>query len=266
MTNTNRSSLDYSKISVIDMCYFLNDRADLTSDKSYFAGLDAESFSYTEMYEYIKFKTDNFDKFKFDLFIVDLRLFTPIFDKYSENVDGEIELISENETNYDLEWHTDMKLHEYIDTLEKMNDGLLICNDRIKYFSKIAEDLYSTVCETKTTELINNNTPPPVEFSANKIIDIYDPKKVHKEFKKELNCNYDTFRAWFVDSVICGKKMSWKYDDGNKTQLRSFVYNLCGGWTPKQTNTAFNITVDSNTRDTQINDELIQRLEKCKVK
>lgn len=105
---------------------------------------------------------------------------------------------------------------------------------------------------------------PPVKFTANKIIDIYDPMKVHKEFKKELKCDYDTFRTWFVDGLICDKKMSWKYADGNKTQLRSFIYNLCGGWTPKETNTAFNLKVDSNTRDTQINNDLLQRLEKCK--
>ena len=105
---------------------------------------------------------------------------------------------------------------------------------------------------------------PPAKFTAKKIIDIYDSVKVYKEFKRELKCDYDTFRMWFVDGLICDKKMSWKYSNGNKTQLRSFIYNLCEGWTPKETNTAFNVVVDSNDRDTQINNDLLQRLEKCK--
>ena len=142
--------------------------------------------------------------------------------------------------------------------------------DMIKeLYAKIKNNPYGI--KPKHKPIFNENTitspPSPISppFTAKKIIDIYDPVKVHKEFRKELNCTYETFKAWFVDSVVCDKKMSWKYDKGNKTQLRSFIYNLCEGWTPKETNTAFiKISVDSNIRDTQINNDLLQRLEKCR--
>ncbi|MFZ4581546.1 MAG: hypothetical protein ACOYM7_02745 [Paludibacter sp.] len=103
-------------------------------------------------------------------------------------------------------------------------------------------------------------------FAGAKIIDVYDPKKIHNEFKNELKCDYQTFKAWFVDSVICEKQMSWKYDNENKTQLRSFIYVLCGGWKPAETNTAFKISVDSNVRECNINSNLLQRIEKCSFK
>lgn len=108
-------------------------------------------------------------------------------------------------------------------------------------------------------------TKEPREFTGKKLIDIYDPEKVHKEFKKELKCDYDTFKAWFVDSVICDEKMKWTYKDGNKQQLRSFIYTLTYGWKPAETNAAFKITVNSNDRENKLNPDLLQRLEKCKV-
>ena len=137
----------------------------------------------------------------------------------------------------------------------------------LKFLDDLILDISNknSYCDALINYITENSTPPPpVKFTANKIIDIYDPKKVHTEFRKELGCTYETFKVWLVDGVICDKKMSWKYKNGNKTQLRSFIYNLCGGWTPNETNTAFKIIVDSNNRDTQINNDLLQRLEKCR--
>lgn len=125
-------------------------------------------------------------------------------------------------------------------------------------------DAVKNIQPTTTTE-----PPAPIEqpvFTGSKLIDVYDPKKVHTEFKKELKCNYDIFKAWFVDSTICSKQMDWKYKKGNKTQLRCFIYVLCGGWEPAQTNTAFKIKVDSNTKQTQIDKFLLQRIIKCERK
>lgn len=107
----------------------------------------------------------------------------------------------------------------------------------------------------------------PKAFAGSKIIDIYDPIKVHKEFKKELKCDYNTFKAWFIDSVICDKQMSWDYGDGNKAQLIKFIFILCGGWEPAQINTVFKTKVDSNNnRAKELNANLLQRLEKCTIK
>jgi hypothetical protein len=129
-------------------------------------------------------------------------------------------------------------------------------------------DEYPTIFE-KYNQLLKPapaSESAPKAFTGSKIINVYDPIKVHKEFKKELKCDYNTFKAWFVDSVICDKKMSWKYDNENKTQLRSFIYVLCGGWMPKETNTAFKISVDSNVRECNLNSNLLQRIEKCMFK
>lgn len=124
----------------------------------------------------------------------------------------------------------------------------------------------------QSTEPANTQTGTnePRKFTGKKLIDIYDPKKVHTEFKKELKCNYNTFKAWFIDSVICDKKMSWNYSgkkgEPNKAQLMRFLFVLCSGWEPAETNTAFEINVDSNNdRAKELNANLLQRLEKCKV-
>lgn len=126
-------------------------------------------------------------------------------------------------------------------------------------------DNYLTFLKAESKPTTTTGTEPPV-FTGSKLIDVYDPQKVHAEFKKELRCDYDTFKAWFIDGVICSKQMDWKYKNGNKTQLRSFLYVLTGGWEPAQTKTAFKIDVDSSTRQTAINEHLLQRIEKCTAK
>ena len=64
--------------------------------------------------------------------------------------------------------------------------------------------------------------------------------------------------------------MSWNYSgkkgEPNKAQLMRFLFVLCSGWEPAETNTAFKINVDSNNdRAKELNANLLQRLEKCKV-
>ena len=107
-------------------------------------------------------------------------------------------------------------------------------------------------------------TTTPKEFAALKIKSKFNPDLVFDEFKSVLKCDIDTFKDWFVDGKVSDKKMSWKYDDQNKTQLRSFLFELCGGWSPKETNKAFKISVDSNTRQTNLNDDLLKKIDKCK--
>ena len=97
------------------------------------------------MCDYIKIKTDNFDKYKFDLLIEDIRLFPPNFDK-TVVVNNE-KVYIENVTGYDLEWDPGMKLHEYIHKIEELNDGLFVSCMRILDFSEVAENLYQKICE-----------------------------------------------------------------------------------------------------------------------
>jgi hypothetical protein len=116
-------------------------------------------------------------------------------------------------------------------------------------------------------KLFTPNNPAPEEhdtndFKAPKIKDKYCPDKIYKEFKKDFKCSKNTFDNWFINGKY-DKKMNWLYKDGNKDQLRSFLFEVCGGWTPKETNTAFNIKVNSNNRVTKLNNEIETRLKRC---
>ncbi len=100
------------------------------------------------------------------------------------------------------------------------------------------------------------------DFKAPKIKDKYCPDKIYNEFKKDLKCTKNTFDNWFINGKH-DKKMHWLYKDGNKDQLRSFLFEVCGGWTPSETNIAFNIKVNSNNRTTNLNNEMEARIKKC---
>ena len=156
--------------------------------------------------------------------------------------------------------------------VEKMGQAAGIRYEFEIYRQKKRNKFEPLATTLQSTEPANTQpgTKEPRKFTGKKLIDIYDPKKVHKEFRTELKCNYNTFKAWFVDSVICDKKMSWNYSgkkgEPNKAQLMRFLFVLCSGWEPAETNTAFEINVDSNNnRAKELNPDLLQRLEKCKV-
>lgn len=174
-----------------------------------------------------------------------------------------------------IEFRTKTKISKFNDLF--FNDLDEILKQLFDFFKDSDQDEFKPfeiglfneiIQQTETTP--GNNTPgnntPPAKFTGNKLIDIYDPKKVHKEFRNELKCDYNTFKAWFIDSIISDKKMKWNYRNGNKTQLRSFIYWLTYGWKPSETNLAFIISVDSNDREQNLNKDLLQRIEKCKIK
>ena len=77
MKTTNTNLLDYSNIDILDMCYFLNYKAELNSNE-YLKKFNPLLISKVEMYEYIKFKTDNFILIKFNLVIDEIRSY--VFD------------------------------------------------------------------------------------------------------------------------------------------------------------------------------------------
>lgn len=148
METTNTSGLDYSKISVTDMCYFLNDKAVLTNN-NYIKKFNPLLISKVEMYEYIKFKTDNFDKIKFQLVFDEIASYCfEYMDFYRlEKVDGKF--INKYVTDYEIDYNfTDKEPYEYICRILELNKGLIVNCKQIIEFIKIAEDLYKTICET----------------------------------------------------------------------------------------------------------------------
>ena len=184
---------NYSKISVEDMCYFLNDRVDLARNESYFDGYDPDEFSGSEMYEFLKFKTDNFDIIKFQLVIDEIRLFTPLFYKI---VDDDII----NEESYNSEWNTDDKLHDYIERTLELNDGLFLHCEQIKQFSLLAEELYQSINDTSAPDTATIEPPPP-EMNLSKLDDLFILKITEKQ-KARLKADIETFISTYKKKQI----------------------------------------------------------------
>jgi len=148
MKKTNISLLDYSKISVIDMCYFLNGKADLTSNE-YLKKFSPLLFSKVEMYEYIKFKTDNFDKNKFQLVFDEICDYCWVhMDFYRlEKVDGKF--ITSWGTDYQIDYSIESyKPLEFIKSTLSLNKGLIVNNNQIIDFIELAENLYKEYCKS----------------------------------------------------------------------------------------------------------------------
>ena len=139
----------------------------------------------------------------------------------------------------------------------------LLINE-IPYNETILNERVSMMLEylENKLKLFTPNNPDDNDFKAPKIKEKYCPDKIFKEFKKDLKCTKNTFENWFINGKY-DKKMKWSYKDGNKDQLRSFLFEVCGGWTPSETNTAFNLTVNSNNRTTKLNNEMKARIKKC---
>lgn len=190
------NGLDYSKINVEDMCYFLNDRVDLARKESYFDGYDPDEFLGSEMYEFLKFKTDNFDKIKFQLVIDEIRLFTPLFYKI---VDDDII----NEECYNLEWNSDDKLHDYIERTLELNDGLFLHCEQIKQFSLLAEKIYNELQGESKAPAKDLEPPPPPEMDLSKLDDLFIPKITEKQ-KERLKKDIETFISTYNNKKLVG--------------------------------------------------------------
>ena len=236
----------------------------------------------SEMNNFIQEYTNNFDIKSLEYLRKDLNKFTDNikFTLINETLHEDVSVEQQDRPTTVVGYLKTNKINPDTCTPRQKVDLVLndIENKKLNYYADESIFSYEIEQYLKFTDMIEREykdrlqpeskgmIPPPPLFTANKIYKDYDPTKVHKEFKKEFKCTYGTFKTWFVDGFICDKKMSWNYDNGNRTQLRSFLLLLCGGWKPKQTNTAFKIEVDSNDRETGLNDALFQRLEKCRFK
>ena len=148
---TTNNFLDYSKFNVIDFCYFLNGKADLTSNK-YLKGFNPRMFSKVEMYEYIKFKTDNFDKIKFQLVFGEISEFVFAYMGFYKltKVDGEFINVYEKDYEEDYDF-TDKEPYEYICKTLELNKGLRVNCQQVVEFIELAENEYKRVFETTGT-------------------------------------------------------------------------------------------------------------------
>lgn len=156
------NKLDYSKISVSDFCYLLNDRTDLTSNEN-LKGVRPYEFQNVEMYDFIKFKTDNFDKYKFSLLIDDIRSYIPIFDQCFEGKIYEDKHVGFETSDGDL-YSPEIKLHEFISKVYVLRSGYFLHGSQFHLirFSEMAEELYQSISDTSE---INKEKKKEYSFS-----------------------------------------------------------------------------------------------------
>ena len=172
MNTVKNNILDFSKFDVTDWLYFLNDKAGLTSN-NYIKNFNPLDYSKVEMYEYLKFKTDNFDKLKFQL----------VFDEICQfSFEMDFSKKEYKEIDYIIPFH---KPTEFIRKTLELNKGLTVNCQQVVVFIELAENLYQTICEQapgNTTE----GTPEPKPF-AGLLMELDDEQleRLYKFFDKE---------------------------------------------------------------------------------
>lgn len=169
-TDTN-NIMDFSKIDILDMCDFLNGKADLTTN-NYLKRFNPFDISKVEMYEYIKFKTDNFNKIKFQLVFDEISYYSFNMDFYRlAKVDGKIlnKYVADYEVDYNF---TGKEPYEYICKTLELNKGLIVNCQQVIEFIKIAEELYQTVCEQAPGNTLE--VPPKQKPFAGLLMELND--------------------------------------------------------------------------------------------
>lgn len=170
-TDTN-NIMDFSKIDVIDMCYFLNGRADLSTN-NYLKKISPLLFSKVEMYEYIKSKSDDFDKFKFQLVFDEICEYCFVYMDFYRVVKVNGKFVTKNVVDYEVDY--DIKFQnptEHILKTLELNKGLSVYNQRIVEFIEIAEELYQTVCEQAPGNTLE--VPPKQKPFAGLLMELND--------------------------------------------------------------------------------------------
>jgi len=213
MKTTNTNLLDYSNIDILDMCYFLNYKAELNSNE-YLKKFNPLLISKVEMYEYIKFKTDNFILIKFNLVIDEIRSYVfDYMDFYKlEKVNGKF--VNKYAKDYKVDFSIKYdEPYKYICRTLELNKGLMVNSQQIVEFIMIAEDLYKEHCESKPAPEPKNK--PKLNQLQTKLSDIqrgklFDLLVLHKfipETDKEgfiwafggVNANYTSYSTEWLE-------------------------------------------------------------------
>lgn len=166
MNTTNNSQFDYSMFSLKDFCFFLKCGVDYSFNGYLSRNFTPFDISEVEMYEYLKFKTDNFDNYKFKLVFTEIsNLCFGWNDLYNvESINGEIvnRYIGNLKINTDIDF---FKPYSFLKSIfdidkEKKKDFFMFT-----YFVKLAENLYQTICEQAPGNTMEG-TPEPKPFAG----------------------------------------------------------------------------------------------------
>lgn len=135
--------MDYTQITVRDMCYFLNGRADKSHNEELFMDCSPEDFPDSEMYLFIQQKSNNFNDDLLEYLIFDIRTH-PV--QYAMKINDDfvdIYDIDLSKSNLKLSSKPGEKLHEAIERDMNDNKELILYSDQIIVFSKIAEKIFN---------------------------------------------------------------------------------------------------------------------------
>ena len=186
MNTTNNSRIDYSMFSLNDFCIFLKCGDDYSLNRYLSRNFTPFDISEVEMYEYLKFKTDNFDNYKFKLVFTEISNLCFGWNDlyYVESINGEIvnRYIGNLKINTDIDF---FKPYSFLKSIfdidkEKKKDFFMFTD-----FVKLAENLYQTICEQAPGNTMEG-TPEPKPF-AGLLMELNDNQleQLYKFFDKE---------------------------------------------------------------------------------
>lgn len=185
--------MNYANVTVRDMCYFLNGRADKLHNEKLFGNCLPEDFPDSEMWLFLQLKSNNFNTELFKLLIFDIRTH-PI--QYALKIENEfIDLYDVDLSNSKLQFKSipGEKLHEAIQRDLNDNSDLILYSDQIIVFSKMAEDIFdklSMINTQKKAEEIKYKNQIPEELTTDKAKEILS-RAIDAGFVSESESGYE---------------------------------------------------------------------------
>lgn len=245
----------------------------------------AIDYSNTFMHEFIQIKTNNFDSYKFKLFIIDLRnyIFKMDFCLLSElentpEPPKDLFSINWNEEKPNLlanvKFEDDLNFRQRIDYLRSIEIGVSV-NDaynRCLEFTDIAEELfYNTIHSDKNEE----NAIPLI--TPKKVLLIHNNNR-HNKFRTNyneecltrimklliqkgflINTDIDDWLYWFnIKPINSPKKLIW---EGTPTMLANVIQQICLICSPSAVISAFGIKPVKPTKPKYINTTIFKEIE-----
>lgn len=185
--------MDYTQITVRDICYFLNGRADKSHNEELFVNCYPEDFPDSEMYLFIQQKSNNFNHDLLEYLIFDIRTH-PV--QYAMKINDDfIDLydVDLSKSNLKLSSKPGEKLHEAIERDMNDNKELILYSDQIIVFSKIAEELYLKHSKKNTHQKKNSSdkfcSELPAELKTDKAKEIFS-RAIAAGFIAETEISY----------------------------------------------------------------------------
>jgi len=216
--------MNYKDVSVIDLCWFLIGRGE---PLKFFGWNDWKEFSKSEMYDFIKEKTDNFDIVKFKYFMQDLREFDMPFLITRE--DGKKEESTSVMSFYNLakHEHENESITERIigAQLEWEGSETLHLTNLLVDFSEIAETEYKRVKWENSTLNKSLEQWQAKSFNNFPVITPAPADPILSELKRPNNTHGQQFALLEITGIIDFLKSKYNLPDTKMSELIANIMN-----------------------------------------